>query len=153
MDTESEDNILEIIETYNISKFDDLLCKYPNDWIVEVALSSWILDSDKVIHIIKNYRDSDMSDSWIMNTCAFDIETYILEAMHKEGINLQASYQDNDGQTTNFFTQMCQTRIGQNKSSYIMMDNMIYLHKSGHQYIGKYDVYLNNEAKRLLKLQ
>lgn len=147
-----ENEIMAIIEHNPISKFQELLHSYPNQWIMEVVLSSWITDQDKVLYIIKNYR-GDLTDNWLMKVCVYDIETYILEAMHSQGIDLQAKYEDHHGNLVNFFTEICQVELGQNKSSYIISDNFFYLKSLDHVYIGEKGTQLNNYAKKYLNIE
>jgi hypothetical protein len=127
MDAKTEDAICRIINYNNVDKFDELLSTYNPLWIVEVCVSCWVIDQDKVIYILTKYRHL-YTDGWLMDTCAFDLDTSILEGMHKIGIDLNAEFEHKNA-ITNYFTQMCQVKLGFNKSSFIVMDNIRYLHK------------------------
>jgi hypothetical protein len=145
MDAKTEDVICGIITHNNIDDLDRLLCDYNPLWIVEVCVSNWIMDQDKVIYILTKYKHL-YTDGWLMDTCAFDLETYILEGMHKMGIDLNAEF-EYKGAITNYFTEMCKIKLGFNKSSFIISDNIRYLHKIKCVYLDSDMSKVNSEAQ------
>lgn len=148
MDAELENEILLIVSDCPMSDLDDKLSKYEHLNVVEIVASGWIEDVDRVMHVLKKYRSS-YTDSWLMQTCAYDLETNILKAMYEYGINLDAGYELN-GKKTNYFTEMCSIKYDFSKFTFIVMDNLYFLFKAGCTYIPGVHEYMNDDAKKYL---
>lgn len=127
MDINTGNIICDIINSNRMDELNILLRDYDPLSVIKICVSGWITEPDKIMHMLTKHRHL-YTDGWLMSNCAFDLETHILESMHNIGINLNAEYKHNKI-ITNYFTQICQVKLGINRSSVIIVDNIKYLHK------------------------
>jgi hypothetical protein len=120
-----ENEIVEIINTTDVNKLNDALLKYHPKYILQVVVSSDVMDENKIVHILKTYRN-EYTDSWLMSECMIDLETYILKAMYEMGVDVHAKFTWNNNYVS-LLDVLLNVEKHPCKSTFIILESIDYL--------------------------